>query len=126
MVSKFPEIFNVEFTSEMENELDRIEEGELGWQQVLEDFYGPFTKALDAVDMNALVADAHGLDPEELAKERCPKCGSPIELKTGRFGPYLACTEVQGHLRLREVAQEAARRPTGPPTRSATCAARRW
>jgi DNA topoisomerase-1 len=92
MVAKFPEIFNVEFTSGMESELDRVEEGELGWQEVLDDFYGPFTKALDAVDMTALVADAHGLDPAELAKERCPKCGSPIELKTGRFGPYLACT----------------------------------
>jgi DNA topoisomerase-1 len=45
------------------------------------------------VDLNALVADAHGLKPEELAKERCPKCGSPIELKTGRFGPYLACVK---------------------------------
>jgi DNA topoisomerase-1 len=93
MVAKFPEIFNVEFTSGMENELDRIEEGELGWQRVLADFYGPFTKALAAVDMTALVADAHGLNPEELAKERCPKCGSPIELKTGRFGPYLACVK---------------------------------
>jgi DNA topoisomerase-1 len=91
MVGKFPEIFNVEFTSEMEEELDRIEDGELAWQRVLQDFYGPFTKALDAVDMKALVADAHGLNPEELAKERCPKCGSPIELRTGRFGPYLAC-----------------------------------
>ena len=93
MVGKFPDIFNVEFTAEMETELDRIEEGELGWQRVLQDFYGPFTKALDAVDMNALVADAHGLNPEELAKERCPKCGTPVELRTGRFGPYLACVK---------------------------------
>jgi DNA topoisomerase-1 len=93
MVGKFPEIFNVEFTSEMENELDRIEEGELGWRRVLQDFYEPFTKALASVDMTALVADAHGLSPEDLAKERCPKCGSPIELKTGRFGPYLACVK---------------------------------
>jgi DNA topoisomerase I len=93
MVSRFPEIFNVEFTSEMEEELDRIEDGELKWQRVLKDFYGPFVKALDAVDMKALVADAHGLKPEELAKERCPKCGSPIELRTGRFGPYLACVK---------------------------------
>ena len=93
MVGKFPGIFNVEFTSEMETELDRIEDGELAWQGVLTDFYSPFSKALEAVDLNALVADAHGLVPEELAKERCPKCGSPIELKTGRFGPYLACVK---------------------------------
>ena len=93
MVGKFPEIFNVEFTSGMESELDRIEDGELLWQGVLKDFYTPFSKALEAVDLNALVADAHGLKPEELAKERCPKCGSAIELKTGRFGPYLACVK---------------------------------
>ena len=93
MIGKFPDIFNVEFTSEMEDELDRIEDGELKWQRVLKDFYGPFVKALNAVDLNALVADAHGLKPEELAKERCPKCGSPIELRTGRFGPYLACVK---------------------------------
>ncbi len=93
MVGKFPEIFNVEFTSGMENELDRVEEGELGWQRVLHDFYGPFNKALGAVDMNALVSDAYGLSAEDIARERCPKCGSGIELKTGRFGPYLACVK---------------------------------
>jgi DNA topoisomerase-1 len=91
MVGKFPEIFNVGFTADMETELDKIEEGELAWQRVLKDFYDPFTKALEAVDINALVADAHGLTAERLASERCPKCGSRVDLKTGRFGPYLAC-----------------------------------
>jgi DNA topoisomerase-1 len=91
MVDSFPSIFNVEFTREMENELDKVEDGELGWQQVLRDFYGPFTKALDAVDLGAIVAEAHGLDSHELAKERCPKCGAKVELRTGRFGPYFAC-----------------------------------
>jgi len=91
MVDQFPTIFNVEFTSAMESELDKIEEGELAWQQVLGDFYGPFTKALAAVDLSAIVAEAHGLKPEELEKERCPKCGARVELRTGRFGPYFAC-----------------------------------
>jgi DNA topoisomerase-1 len=93
MVRHFPEIFDVQFTSGMETELDRIEEGELDWQRVLQDFYGPFTAALDKVDLNALVAEAHGLSLEKLKEEKCPKCGSPIELRTGRFGPYLACTK---------------------------------
>ena len=91
MVSKFPDIFDVGFTAEMEEELDKIEDGELGWQRVLQDFYGPFTRALEAVDINKLVAEAHGLSPEKLAAERCPKCGAQVELRTGRFGPYLAC-----------------------------------
>jgi DNA topoisomerase-1 len=91
MIGKFPEIFNVEFTSGMETELDRVEEGELGWQRVLQDFYDPFNKALGAVDMNALVTDAYGLSADDIARERCPKCGAQVELRTGRFGPYLAC-----------------------------------
>jgi DNA topoisomerase-1 len=95
MVGKFPEIFNVAFTSQMEGELDQIEEENKDWQEVLQDFYGPFTKALDAVDINALVAEAHGLTPERLASEQCPKCGSRVELKTGRFGPYFACVNYQ-------------------------------
>jgi DNA topoisomerase-1 len=75
----------------METELDKIEEGELAWQAVLGDFYGPFSKALSAVNLGAIVAEAHGLDPAELAKETCPKCGAKVELRTGRFGPYFAC-----------------------------------
>ncbi|MDH5282524.1 MAG: type I DNA topoisomerase [Gemmatimonadota bacterium] len=91
MVDSFPSIFNVEFTSAMESELDRIEEGKLGWQRVLNDFYTPFTLALNAVNLGAIVAEAHGLDTAELAKEKCPKCGAQVELRTGRFGPYFAC-----------------------------------
>ncbi|MGH7656607.1 MAG: type I DNA topoisomerase, partial [Gemmatimonadales bacterium] len=90
MVDKFPDIFNVEFTSEMESELDRIEEGELEWQKVLTNFYGPFIKALDAIDINALVMETHGLG--DLAKEKCPECGAPLTLRTGRFGPFIACS----------------------------------
>ncbi|MEO8199460.1 MAG: type I DNA topoisomerase [Gemmatimonadota bacterium] len=89
MVGRFPEIFNVEFTSLMEGELDRIEDSELVWQDVLRNFYGPFSKALAAVDINALVMEAHGL--HDLANEKCPKCGAQVVLKSGRFGPYLAC-----------------------------------
>jgi DNA topoisomerase-1 len=91
MIANFPGIFNVEFTSEMETELDRVEEGELGWQTVLRNFYDPFIKQLEAVDLNALVAEAHGLKIEDLTKEACPKCGSAVQLNTGRFGPYIAC-----------------------------------
>jgi DNA topoisomerase I len=91
MIESFPSIFNVEFTSGMESELDKIEDGEIAWQKVLGDFYGPFTDALKAVNLGAIVAEAHGLNPEELAKEKCPKCGAQVELRTGRFGPYFAC-----------------------------------
>ena len=91
MVDQFPKIFNVEFTSQMEEELDGIEAGDLAWRDVLAKFYGPFKEALTAVNLGAIVAEAHGLDPAELEKEVCPKCGAKVELRTGRFGPYFAC-----------------------------------
>ena len=97
MVSRFPSIFNVEFTSEMELELDKVEEGDLDWHEVLDNFYRPFIKALEAVDINQLVMETHGLG--DLAKEKCPTCGSPLMLRTGRFGPFIACTKYPDNCR---------------------------
>jgi DNA topoisomerase-1 len=90
MVSRFPDIFNVEFTSQMETELDKVEEGDLSWQDVLQDFYGPFSKALESIDTDALIREAH--DVEEIEKEPCPECGGRLTVKSGRFGPFIACT----------------------------------
>lgn len=89
MVKQFPDIFNVAFTSDMEGELDKVEEGELGWQRVLADFYKPFEKSLNKVDAGALIAAAHDLSAIE--KEHCPDCGGRLEPRGGFFGPFLAC-----------------------------------
>jgi DNA topoisomerase-1 len=89
MVKQFPDIFNVGFTSEMEEELDKVEEGALGWQKVLKDFYSPFAKSLSKVDAPALIAAAHDLS--EIATLRCPDCGGKLEPRGGFFGPFLAC-----------------------------------
>jgi len=85
----FPEVFEVGFTAQMETELDKVEEGDLGWQQVLGDFWGPFSKALAAVDVQQIIHDVHDLS--NLHEERCPVCGSPVEVRSGRFGPFIAC-----------------------------------
>ena len=89
MVKQFPDVFNVGFTSEMEGELDKIEDGELSWRKVLQDFYGPFAKSLASVDAPALIAAAHDLSG--LAALRCPDCGGKLEPRGGFFGPFLAC-----------------------------------
>jgi len=90
LVTRFPDIFNVEFTSEMETELDKVEEGDLGWVQVLKNFYGPFAKALASVDTAAMIREAH--DVGDLENQPCPTCGGPLTVKSGRFGPFIACT----------------------------------
>ncbi len=89
MVKQFPDVFNVRFTSSMEEELDKIEEGDLEWDRVLADFYGPFAKRLDKVDAAALIAVAHDLSAIET--DRCPDCGGRLEPRGGFFGPFLAC-----------------------------------
>ncbi len=89
MVHQFPDIFNVAFTSSMENELDKIEEGALSWRGVLEDFYEPFADSLGKADIEDLIGRAHDLSA--LETERCPKDGGRLVAKGGIFGPYLAC-----------------------------------
>ena len=89
MVRQFPNIFNVGFTSRMEEELDRIEEGELTWVQAMRDFYGPFAASLERVDLDDLIAQAHDLSA--LETERCPECQGKLVAKGGFFGPFVAC-----------------------------------
>ncbi len=89
MVMQFPDIFNVEFTSGMEGELDKVEAGSLGWQRVLEEFWDPFLVSLNAANVEDLIAQAHDLSV--LETERCPKDGGKLVAKGGIFGPYLAC-----------------------------------
>ena len=89
MVHQFPDIFNVAFTSSMEGELDKVEEGKLDSQRVLGEFYGPFARALDHADIEDLIGRAHDLSA--LATERCPKDGGRLVPRGGIFGPYLAC-----------------------------------
>ena len=85
----FPEVFEVGFTALMETELDKVEEGDLAWQKVLGDFWGPFNLALEAVDIPKIINEVHDLS--KLHEETCPKCGSALEVRSGRFGPYIAC-----------------------------------
>jgi DNA topoisomerase-1 len=79
LVKNFPNIFNVNFTAQMEEELDQIADGEIGYLKVLNDFYGPFSKSLVEVEAN-------------LEKIKCEKCGSEMDIKIGRFGKFFACT----------------------------------
>lgn len=83
----FPDIIDVEFTAEMEESLDSIEEGEVDWVKVLEDFYRPFIKSLEkAEDEIGRVEIA-----DEVTDEICEECGKNLVVKMGRYGKFLAC-----------------------------------
>lgn len=88
LVEYFPDIINVQFTSQMEDDLDRIAQGDLEWPPVLQEFYKPFSEAVNH-------AEAHMPEvsiADQPTGEICEKCGSPMVLKFGRFGKFEACS----------------------------------
>ena len=89
MLRCFPETFEVGFTAQMEGELDKVEEGDLPWRDVVGDLWSPFARQLDAIDVDKLIRAVHDLS--SLATDKCPNCGGPLEVRSGRFGPYIAC-----------------------------------
>jgi DNA topoisomerase-1 len=89
MVKSFPDIFNVRFTSEMESDLDKVEEGEVNWRAMLGEFYKPFETSVKTANIEELIAEAHDLSV--LETERCPVDGGKLVARGGFFGPFIAC-----------------------------------
>lgn len=88
LVEHFPQVVDYQFTAEMENNLDEIARGEKEWQPVIGKFWGPFKENLDKKEKEISKKEL----TEEKSDEVCEKCGSPMIIKTGRFGKFLACT----------------------------------
>jgi DNA topoisomerase-1 len=88
LVKHFPEIVDIGFTATLEDELDRIIEGDVEWPRVLKDFYQPFALTVEKAEKNM----ENIKEPDQITEEKCEKCGKPMAIKTGRFGKFLACT----------------------------------
>ncbi|MBQ4898928.1 type I DNA topoisomerase [Paenibacillus sp. Marseille-P2973] len=84
----FPEILNVEFTANMEEDLDHVEEGSEDWVRVLGEFYESFEKRLRVAEEEMKEVEIE----DEVSDEICEKCGKPLVYKLGRFGKFLACS----------------------------------
>ncbi|MFS0688111.1 type I DNA topoisomerase [Sporosarcina sp. 179-K 8C2 HS] len=84
----FPDIINIEFTAEMEKNLDNVEEGEIRWVQVIDEFYKDFEKHVKVADEEMEKIEIK----DEPAGEDCEKCGSPMVFKMGRYGKFMACS----------------------------------
>jgi len=87
LIKHFPDIMNVEFTARMEEDLDKVEEGDKDWISLLSDFYKPFEKALEAAEKNM-----EKIKQEIQTEEICEKCGADMVIKFGRFGKFMACS----------------------------------
>jgi len=84
----FSEIVDTKFTATIEEKLDKIAQGKVQWTKIIEEFYRPFEKKL----LNA----HNNITKEKNIKEtdeKCPKCGSVMYIRDGRFGKFLACSK---------------------------------
>jgi DNA topoisomerase-1 len=90
LVEHFPDVVDYAFTAKMEDELDDIAEGKLGWVQVLDEFNGPFERSLEKAEFEMERF-------EERLDERCPQCPKEgrdpghLVVKLGRFGKFIGC-----------------------------------
>lgn len=82
----FSDLINVEYTRDMEDDLDKVAEGTAIWNKVLEEFYKIFEPRVE----NAF-SDMEKKAPEETG-EVCPDCGSPLVVRSGRYGEFVACS----------------------------------
>ena len=87
MEDYFADIVDVEFTANMEENLDRIEDGNTPWQEIIRNFYDPFAKTLDAAEEAIGKIEVQ----DEVSDVVCEKCGRMMVYKQGRFGKFLAC-----------------------------------
>ena len=87
LVENFPEVINVEFTAQIEEEFDKIAEGKEEWKKVIKEFYGPFEKVVEKVQEEL---EHVTLEPE-VSDVPCDKCGRMMVVRYGRYGKFLAC-----------------------------------
>jgi len=87
LVQHFPQILNVQFTADMEEKLDQIEEGSKPWVETVREFYGPFSD-----DLSKATSEMRDVKREERPTEiECERCHRKLVIKWGRNGRFLAC-----------------------------------
>lgn len=88
LVGAFPAVLNVGFTSEMEDELDSIADGDESWRTVVGNFYREFEPALEAALREMPNTK---IEPEKVGRA-CPECGKDLVIRNGRYGKFISCS----------------------------------
>ena len=87
LIKFFPHVLDAKFTARMEDELDKVEEGQMGWQDVLLDFYSPFSAKLAVAQKKMQDLKKN----EQATGYKCELCGRKMVLKWSRRGRFLSC-----------------------------------
>ncbi|MBD3652253.1 MAG: topoisomerase DNA-binding C4 zinc finger domain-containing protein, partial [Alcanivorax sp.] len=95
LAESFPDLMDYNFTAQMEETLDQIAEGKRGWRDVLDEFYRDFLAKLEAAQGEGSGKQAKGGMRANLPTDTdidCPKCGRPMQIRTGSTGVFLGCS----------------------------------
>jgi DNA topoisomerase-1 len=110
LVQNFPNVLDVKFTSQMETDLDRIENAKIDWKRVLNEFYKPFARSLKEAETKLLAIK------DELTDEICPQCGAQLAIKWSRKtkDKFLGCSRYPEckYIKPREGEEDRAPQPT--------------
>lgn len=116
LIEHFPDLLDVQFTAQLEDKLDQIEEGQQDWVQTLHDFYEPFAVTLE----NATHKMRNIKREVEATDEVCEKCQRPMVIRWGRFGRFMACSGYPECKNTRELSAGDTP-PVAAPTEAGTC-----
>ena len=112
----FKEIVDASFTANMEEELDEIAEGKKDWQKTLQEFYFPFMIEIEAGKENIVSTKL-----AQPTGNSCPKCGSELLLRSGRYGNFIACSGFPKCKYTEQVEGEEKTEVEGVPTTEEKC-----
>ena len=88
LVKHFPQIVDIGFTAQMEEQLDEIARGERGWAGTIQEFYTPFEETLKKASTQMVKIK----EADQPTNELCPQCGRSMVIRMGRYGRFLACS----------------------------------
>ncbi len=88
LIEHFPEVMDLKFTAEMEEELDRVEEGDLEWVSVVREFYTPFSARVSTAQEKMREVKREIVPTQYV----CEKCARQMVIRWGRFGQFLSCS----------------------------------
>jgi len=95
LAESFPDLMDYNFTAQMEETLDQVAEGQRGWRDVLNEFYRDFLAKLESAQGEGSGKQAKGGMRANLPTDtsiECPKCGRPMQIRTGSTGVFLGCS----------------------------------
>jgi DNA topoisomerase-1 len=108
LTKSFDDIIDVEYTRSLEDDLDKIEQGEAGYARTLAEFYKKFKK-----DLARAGKEMQNLKEGVKTDEICDRCGSPMLIKVGKFGPFVACSAYPECTNTRELEKSEPESETG-------------